>query len=82
MSKPDCEHALREVEQYLDRELDDAEMAWVESHLEGCPPCMRKAVFQRKVHEMIVRSCGHDELPESMHVRIQRLWVQLSSESD
>jgi mycothiol system anti-sigma-R factor len=82
LSPIDCDRALREVERYLDRELEPAEMEQVASHLEGCPPCMRKADFQRKVHELIARSCGCDELPQSMHVRIQRLWVQLSSEPD
>jgi len=82
LSPTDCARALREIEQYLDGELDRAQAQEIAEHLEGCPPCMRKAVFQRKMHEVIGRSCGSKDMPETMRIRIQRIWVELSGESD
>ena len=46
-TKPKCVETLREIEAYLDGELDTAVRVTIQEHLIDCPPCMGRAEFRR-----------------------------------
>jgi mycothiol system anti-sigma-R factor len=65
-----CEEVLKEIEQYLDGELDSDRGSNLATHLGTCSPCLDRAEFQRKLKE-IVRSKCRSETPEHVIVRIR-----------
>lgn len=71
----DCEKALREVERYLDGELQKAQLEEIRLHLEDCPPCTDRAEFSRHLRELIARKCGctEAEVPDSLRARVASL---------
>ena len=73
MSQIDCEHVLREVELFLDRELDEEEGRHIEEHLAECGDCLDKAEFRRRLRELIARKCGSEAVPPELLARIRTL---------
>ena len=70
---PECEEALREIERFLDDELDPAVRASVGRHLASCSPCTQRADFRRHLKELIASRCGHDAVPADLLPRIKAL---------
>jgi mycothiol system anti-sigma-R factor len=58
---PDCEQTLREIEAYLDGEVDDLQAAAVQAHLSDCHPCMDRAEFRTHLKALIHDRCTEDE---------------------
>jgi mycothiol system anti-sigma-R factor len=73
LSPIDCEHALRQIELYLDGELVGLERVEIEHHLGECTPCSGHSEFQRKLKEMLRDKCGCDEVPAELVERIRVL---------
>ena len=72
MSSIDCERALREIELFLDGELDPSEVALLRKHLGNCPPCGDRADFHRRLKELLANKC-HEQLPAALHARIHEV---------
>ncbi|MGZ5213086.1 MAG: zf-HC2 domain-containing protein [Actinomycetota bacterium] len=70
---PDCMETLREIERYLDGELQGDLRIKVQVHLSGCNPCMDRTEFRRHLKDMIASKCGGDEPPPELFVRIRAL---------
>jgi anti-sigma factor (TIGR02949 family) len=49
----DCETVVRALWDYLDRELDEADMAAIDAHLADCDHCRAHAVFERNLIDEI-----------------------------
>jgi len=71
--KPECRETLREIERFLDGEMDDRERAVLDEHLGWCHPCSRRADFKRHLKDLIASSCGCDEVPAELRDRVLRL---------
>ena len=72
MSGIDCDEVLREVEAYLDQELDVERRSVIERHLLTCSPCARRADFQERLRQIVARKCGQAHaMPESLFVRVR-----------
>jgi mycothiol system anti-sigma-R factor len=71
LSPIDCEHALRQIELYLDGELVGFERVEVERHLGECFPCSGHSEFQRRLKELLRDTCGCDEVPADLVERIR-----------
>jgi mycothiol system anti-sigma-R factor len=67
---PNCEETLREVERFLDGELDPTLHVQIEEHLTGCSPCMHRAEFRRRLKLMISRKCSESQAPPGVETRI------------
>jgi anti-sigma factor (TIGR02949 family) len=66
----DCERVVRALWDYLDRELDEADMAVVDAHLAACDQCRAHAVFERQLIDAIRRlRTQHDE-PGLLRTRV------------
>ena len=60
---PECEETLREIERFLDHEVDDVIRARVERHLSGCEGCTDKATFRVHLKALIQVKCTEHEIP-------------------
>ena len=69
----DCEHVLREIELYLDRELDPAEASHIERHLAECGGCLDHKEFRTTLRALIAKKCGPAAPPETLVVRIREI---------
>jgi mycothiol system anti-sigma-R factor len=74
---PDCQEALRDVERFLDGELDPTLHVRVEEHLIGCSPCMRRAEFRRHLKIIVSRKCTESHVPAQVETRIVRMIREL-----
>ncbi|MBI3522476.1 MAG: mycothiol system anti-sigma-R factor [Chloroflexi bacterium] len=66
----DCDKCLERLYPYLDRELDERELAEVKRHLDDCPPCEGSYVFERRFLDLIRDSCTQDVAPSALRERI------------
>jgi mycothiol system anti-sigma-R factor len=71
LSPIDCQHALRQIELYLDGELVGFERVEVQRHLGECSPCSGHSEFQRRLKELLRDKCGCDEVPVELVERIR-----------
>jgi mycothiol system anti-sigma-R factor len=70
---PECQEALRELERFLDRELDDTIRMKVERHLSGCNPCTDKLEFRVYLKALVQAKCSERELPAGLEERVRRV---------
>lgn len=67
----DCNNILRELYQYLDGELTDADRASIQHHLDDCSPCLEAFDFEAELR-LVVRSRCMEQVPEALRQRIAR----------
>ena len=68
----ECNDALRELYTFLDGVLTAERRSHIESHLDGCNPCLEAFDFQAELRMVIAQKC-RDEVPPSLLERIGRL---------
>jgi len=64
---------LREIESFLDGELDVAVQQQIEVHLCDCNPCIARAEFRRHQEVMVRSKCTGDTVPSALEQRIRSL---------
>lgn len=64
---------LRQVERFLDGELEGDLRTKVELHLGGCHPCMDRLEFRRHLKALLASKCGGETPPPELFVRIRAL---------
>lgn len=69
MNCKDCETKL---DQFIDRELSDAEAVEVQLHLDGCPDCTDHYSFQTHLKRLVKSSCGC-ETPPAFREKLRQL---------
>jgi mycothiol system anti-sigma-R factor len=69
----DCEQVLREIELYLDRELDASHCRSIEQHLADCGPCLQRKEFKVTLRALVARKCGPGPAPDALIERIKGL---------
>jgi mycothiol system anti-sigma-R factor len=70
---PECQETLRELERFLDGELEAGMRAVVDKHLSGCNPCTQRTEFRIHLKAMIASSCSRDAMPPDLLERVQSL---------
>jgi len=70
---PLCQETLREVERFLDGELDRVVMVRIEEHLSDCNPCMQRAEFRRHLKVMVAEKCTERSAPDALSEKIRNL---------
>jgi len=77
----DCSEVLGRVFYFLDNELDQADCAQIQHHLDECGPCLARYDLERTVKTLVARSCS-EVAPEGLRRRvqlsIQQVQVQIS----
>jgi anti-sigma factor RsiW len=64
-----CEHLERDLDAYVDRELDGACSAALRDHLSGCAAC-RARVAERQALSDVIRSAPYYPAPESLRALV------------
>lgn len=64
-----CAEAVRELWDYLDGLVDDAERAAVEEHLSVCRRCCGELEFAEELRGFLARNAD-EELPPDVHARL------------
>lgn len=75
----DCNDSLRELQRFLDGDLDDVECAVVLAHLDECIECYHAYDFQAELRQVIAAKCGGDQLPTGL---LDRLTDALAAAAD
>ena len=76
---PECIDNLREIERFLDGELDTIVRVRVETHLADCFPCTQRAEFRRHLKVIVSRSCGGADVPQQVSERIRAMIRELDA---
>lgn len=72
-SEGDCGEILRELELFVDRELDSSRYEEIEAHIGRCGPCLGRAEFRRRLREIIASKCGREAVPQALADRIREM---------
>jgi anti-sigma factor (TIGR02949 family) len=75
MATPDrytCEEVFRFLDDYLDRELGEAEQALVRAHLEICVVCANEYRFEASVLQHLKANLRRIAVPHDLMQRISR----------
>ena len=76
----ECAVYLERIVYFLDNELDDADCAAVQVHLDTCNPCLEKYDLQRTVKAVVARSCSEAapaDLRSRVMMRVREVQVQI-----
>lgn len=65
----DCNETLRELYEYLDGELTEADRTHIQHHLDDCSPCLAAYDFEAELR-LVVRNRCTDQVPDSLRDRI------------
>ncbi len=65
----ECADFLERIVYFLDNELDDADCAAVQVHLDTCNPCLERYDLQRTVKSIVARSCS-EAAPADLRQRV------------
>lgn len=67
----ECNETLRELYQFLDGELTEADRQHIQQHLDDCSPCLAAFDFEAELR-LVVRNRCTDTVPDSLRERIAR----------
>ncbi|GAB2967087.1 MAG TPA: mycothiol system anti-sigma-R factor [Actinotalea caeni] len=65
-----CEEALERLEEYIDSEITEIDAGRLRAHLEECASCFGEAELERRVKELLRRSCC-ETAPETLRMRVR-----------
>jgi Predicted transmembrane transcriptional regulator (anti-sigma factor) len=69
----DCVQTTARLHLYLDRELNDEEVAVVQQHLESCPHCECRFHFDLRLKKLIHERCTLDSAPQHLRDAVMQL---------
>ncbi len=70
-----CEKCEELLQEYLDRDLDPAEVVVAEAHLDGCDYCRRRYRFEETLRRYI-RLSASERMPPSLLQKLAELREQ------
>jgi mycothiol system anti-sigma-R factor len=73
-----CDEILARLVFFIDNELDEADCATIQQHLDDCGPCLADYDVERSVKALVARSCcetAPEELRERVRVSIRQVHV-------
>ncbi len=77
----DCDEILDRVYVFIDNELESADCAQIQAHLDECGPCLRAVDLERIVKALVARSCTERapvELRQRVMFSIRQVQIELS----
>ena len=81
----DCSEVLGRVFFFLDNELDQADCAEIQHHLDECGPCLARYDLERTVKTLVARSCNEvapDGLRQRVMLSIHQVQVEINGATD
>jgi mycothiol system anti-sigma-R factor len=71
-----CEKCEEWMQPYLDRELNDAERAEAELHLDGCAYCRKRYRFEETLRVFVREVCA-EQMPDELKQKLASLRTPL-----
>lgn len=71
----DCPEALSSLQEYLDGEMEEWQIAEISEHLAACYPCGDRAKFERHLRE-VIRAHSADIAPEGLLERVRKHYLR------
>lgn len=68
----ECEQAIRQMLEYLDKELEQHDHDAMHNHLESCRECYSRMEFEQRLKQMVGES-REEKAPESLSSRVKDL---------
>lgn len=68
----DCEQALKQIFEFIDHELHDADHQVMHRHLEKCKSCFSRVEFERRLKEKL-RALRDEKATEKVSERVKGL---------
>jgi anti-sigma factor (TIGR02949 family) len=72
VSPGDCDRCEELLQGYLDRELDEREVARAETHLDGCEYCRRRYRFEQSLRRY-VQTTAVERMPVGLFEKLSQL---------
>ncbi|HET6503298.1 MAG TPA: mycothiol system anti-sigma-R factor [Amycolatopsis sp.] len=69
--KLDCQEALAEIFQLLDRECSPERDAELRRHIDDCPPCLEEYGIDEHLKQLLARKCGGDHAPDELKHKLR-----------
>ncbi len=66
----DCSEVLLRIYEYLDGELEAADVARIATHLAECQPCLAQHDLDTAVREVVRRACVEPPAPVALRLSI------------
>ena len=66
----DCQTVVRALWDYLDRQLDESQMAAIDAHLKECANCRAHSVFEQRLVDEIRAARGQNQDAAELRVRV------------
>ena len=79
----DCSEVLERLAFFVDHELEAADTATIQRHLDECQPCLDMLLFEQRMKVQLARSCSEpcpDAVRERVRIRIRSVRVELRQE--
>ena len=70
MKELDCEQAAERLHTFLDRELNEAEIAEVQAHLDNCEGCFTKFRFEGSFKRLIKAGSSEQTAPSGLRDKL------------
>jgi len=71
MAEPDCNETSRELEAFLDEELNSDAHHLIQQHLDSCLECLQAYDFEAELREVIAIKCRETEVPPGLLEKVQ-----------
>jgi anti-sigma factor RsiW len=71
-----CAEAVRQLWEYLDDTVDDAERGLIDEHLVRCRQCCGELEFARELRRALA-DAAHDDIPDDVVRRLNRTLEEL-----
>ena len=73
----DCDKCEEMMQPYLDRDLDDAQRAEAEGHLDGCSYCRRRYRFEVELRRFVRQSVVAEPMAPELKERLSSMRIAL-----
>lgn len=67
----DCPEALERLQEYLDGEMEEWQIAEISAHLAACYPCGDRAEFERHLRTVVRRHAVNELAPEGLLEKVR-----------
>ena len=71
--KFNCEDIEKNVNAYIDDQLNDEEKVLFEEHLDYCLPCDKKIEFESKLKEYVKLKAREDSYPKKLDQELKKI---------
>ena len=76
-----CVEAERRLQEYVDRQLTQAEILTIEAHLASCPRCANCYRFETEMRVHLKKVCS-EPCPEPLKVRLRSLCYECGGQGE